>query len=359
MKKYLAPLLAGCLLLTGCTGLPSAREMGDMALMRTMGVDTVDGGVEVTASTGPRASGLQGEWESALVLSTVKESLSAACLAMQGLSDSYVFYGYVDQLLLGEKLAQDSIKPVLDYFARDVELGLGTQLWLVRGETARTAVEAGGDEGVDRRLSTLQTDGKMAVAAISRTAGEVYTDLLEWGSTFAPALTPVDQKDGALMESGYGVLQGDHLLGFLDGELARGLEVLAGRASAEVMTVQLGENRVSARMTAAYTKPSLRFQGDTPSGLKINCRVDLELTEYLQPLNQQALEDLQQAVKQQELKRLKATLAQLRRWRADCVGLGAGAAMAHPKKWQKIQRDWPMWFGVLEPEVELKIVIHE
>ena len=47
MKKHLVPLLAVCLLLSGCSGLPAAREMGDMALLRTMGVDTSPAGAPV------------------------------------------------------------------------------------------------------------------------------------------------------------------------------------------------------------------------------------------------------------------------------------------------------------------------
>lgn len=72
MKKVLAAALCGAVmfLLPGCGGerLPYAREMGDMALMRTMGVDTGEGGAEqlhVTVSSGRRARGLQGEAEPA------------------------------------------------------------------------------------------------------------------------------------------------------------------------------------------------------------------------------------------------------------------------------------------------------
>jgi len=47
-----APLLAAvtALLLAGCSGLPAAREMGDMALLRTLGVDPSPAGVAVTGS---------------------------------------------------------------------------------------------------------------------------------------------------------------------------------------------------------------------------------------------------------------------------------------------------------------------
>ena len=149
-----APLLAAvtALLLAGCSGLPAAREMGDMALLRTLGVDPSPAGVAVTGSTGPRAKGLQGDGEPALTLAADGASLSGACLVMQGQSDSFVFFGYVDQLLLGEKLAEEGVRPVLDYFSRNAELGLGAQLWLVRSGSAREALSAGGEKGLDSRL---------------------------------------------------------------------------------------------------------------------------------------------------------------------------------------------------------------
>ena len=211
MKKHLFPWLAACLLLAGCSGLPTAREMGDMALLRTLGVDPSPAGVAVTGSTGPRAKGLQGDGEPALTLSADRPSLSAACLAMQGQSDSFVFFGYVDQLLVGEELAKEGVRPVLDYFSRDAELGLGAQLWLVRGASARDALSAGGDEGIDTRLETIQNDSKMGIANLTRTAGEVYTDLLELGSAYVPALSPAGEGGAVLAEQGYGVLKGDAL----------------------------------------------------------------------------------------------------------------------------------------------------
>ena len=91
MKKWLMPAL--CLLLTGCGMLPQAREMGDMALLRTMGVDRTESGVSVTVSTGPRAKGVQAEGEAALVLCGEGGSLGGACLALQGRSANYVFFG--------------------------------------------------------------------------------------------------------------------------------------------------------------------------------------------------------------------------------------------------------------------------
>ena len=355
--RWIAAVLA-CLLLSGCSGLPTARERGDMALLRTMGVDKHPEGVEVTVSTGPRARGLQGEGEPSLVLSAARPSLSAACLAMQGQSDSFVFYGYVDQLLLGQGLAEEGIQAVLDYFSRDVELGLGAQLWLIRDATAKEAVDSGEDEGVEGRLSTLRTDGKMGVASISRTAGEVYTDLLEQGAAFVPALTPAGEDDTSLTECGYAVLKGERLAGFLDAEAARGLELLSGRGTAEILEEELPDNRLSVRLSAAYTTPSL-LQSQGAPVMKVTCRGVAELVEYQSRLTAGEREALQTILEARVRQRLKEALEQMQAWETDCTGLGARAAMGSPAQWQDLKENWPHHFGAMELKLEVQVDLRD
>ena len=358
MRRGALCLLWACLLLSGCAGLPAAREMGDMALLRTMGVDAAPAGVELTASTGPRARGLQGTGEPALTLSAGGESLSAACLAMQGLSDSYVFFGYVDQLLLGEELARSGVLPALDYFARDGELGPGAQLWLVRGTTARAAVESGGDQGVEGRLSTLQTDGRLGAAAVTRTAGELYTDLLELGSAFAPALSLAGEEP-ALGERGYGILSQAGLLGYLDGEAARGLELLAGRPPAQVLTVEAGDNRVSARPLGVALRPGLVLRAGEIVGLELDCRVEMGLAEYRRAPSPEELEELQGELARRLLEQLEAALRQLQGWGADCTGLGARAGLSCPGAWRRAEGAWSAAVAGLEVQTELRVTIHQ
>lgn len=358
MKKRLIPLLAACLLLSGCSSLPTAREMGDMALLRTMGVDTAPDGVRVTGSTGPRARGLQAEGEPALVLTAEQPSLSGACLAMQGQSDSFVFFGYVDQLLIGEELVRENIRPVLDYFAQDVELGLGAQLWLVRGATAREAVSSGGDEGVDRRLETLRTDGKMGIASLSRTAGETYANLIELGSAFVPALSPAGDDTAILYENGYAVLKNGALAGFLDGEAAKGLELLAGGPSADILEAELSGNKASVKVTSARTRSELEFQGGALSSLNLTCKVEARLSEYQSLPDAHELEALRTELERREQVRINAALEQLQAWGTDCTGLGAKAAITHPAQWQQVQADWPERFSKIPINLTIQISLN-
>ena len=355
MKKHFTPLLTACLLLAGCSGLPTAREMGDMALLRTLGVDAAPAGVAVTGSTGPRARGLQAEGEPALTLSADRSSLSAACLAMQGQSDSYVFFGYVDQLLIGEELAQEGVRPVLDYFARDEELGLGAQLWLIRGAAAREALASGGEEGADSRLENLRHDSEMGIASLTRTAREVYTDLLELGSAFVPALSPAGDGTAVLTEQGYAVLMGDTLAGFLEGDAAKGLELLAGGPSADILDVDLAGGPASVKVTSAHTKSTLTFQESTPSVLKLTCKIEARLSEYDRRPGRGELEALEKALEERERDRLEAALERLQALGADCTGLGARAGMLWPARWQAVQADWPERFSEVPVEITVEV----
>ena len=360
-----AAVLAAALLLSGCgkAALPYAREMGDMALLRTMGVDAEEeaGQVRVTVSTGKRAAGLQGESQPPLILSAGGESLSAACLSMQGLSDSYVFYGYVDQLLLGEEAALEGVEPVLDYFSRDVELGLGAQVWLVRGGTAQAAIEAGGETGVDSRLSTLQTDSEMGAAGITRTAGEVFSSLLEQGCAYLPALRAAgpEETEGqtVLLEDGYGVLRDGKLAGYLDGESAKGLELLTGQTAEDIIEVDLPSGRAVARITEVSTRCEPVFQGEELTGLRLYCRAAAELAEFHEPMDQGELAQLREALEEREGLRLRQVMEQLRAWGTDCTALGSQVAQANPARWEKLRGEWEERFSTIPYEVSVQVSV--
>jgi hypothetical protein len=342
--KLLPVLLGAALLLSGCAALPVPQEMGEMALLRTMGVDAAEEGWSVAVSTGAQADE---EVVEALALSVHSASLSGAALAIQGASDRTVSFGHLDQLLVGEELARRGVVPVLDYFVQNVELGLGTNLWVVRGSEACAAVDQGGQDGVERRLTTLQTERVRA-----RTVGEGYADLLELGATYLPALVLEEGQGETLREGGYAVLKGETLAGFLTEEQAQGLELLAGGALADVLEVELDGRQVAVRVTASQVRSRFR---SAEGGLSLHCQVTVRLAEHHGALSQNEREQVQAEIEARERERILSALTQLRAWEADCLGLGAKAALTAPGIWSGVQSDWLRVFGALEPEVAVQV----
>ncbi len=254
MRRITALLLAGlaALTLTGCRRgpglLPYAREIEDMELMQTLGVDAAgEGQVEVTASSG---SGDPAEGAAAVV-SGQAGTISAAVLGMQGEGSSYLYFGHVGQLLLGEELARQGVEPALDYILRDVETRLDTALYLVRGGTAGKAITAAGEDGsAADRLEALAEDAGLLAGSMPRTVKDALSDLYAQGATFLPAV----EADEALTAAGYGILKGDRLAGWAEGDAALGVNLVLGQVDADVVELPLDGGGVAAlRVVGART----------------------------------------------------------------------------------------------------------
>ena len=82
MRRGVSLALAAVLLLAVCGALPRPREMGDMALLRVMGVDRGESGPAMSAATGPQAPE-----QPARLWQGEGTSLSAAAQAIQSRSD--------------------------------------------------------------------------------------------------------------------------------------------------------------------------------------------------------------------------------------------------------------------------------
>lgn len=353
MKK-LCLCLGMSVLLTGCRFLPQPREMGEMALLRSIGVDPTQDGVSLTLSTSPQAQGTQGGQKPALCLQVEGESLSAAALAAQTLSDRSVFFGYVDQLLLGEEQAGQGLEEVLGWFATDKELSLGARLWIVRGDTARAAVESGGDEGIDRRLSNLRMDGEMGAAPVSRTAQEILVALGELGCAYAPALV---LREGSLHPEGYALLTREGLAGYLEEKGARGLELLSERAAAEVLEVQVEDVKLSVRVSSSQIDVSGRFGYSGLETMTVLCRAEVEILRQTGKLTPEGREQAAKQVEQELTGRIRTALNRLQEWKCDCVSLGNRLAMEEPWYAGHMVADWLEEFSKvgIEPRVNVTL----
>ena len=108
-----AAIWAAVILLAACLPgdlLPRPREMGELAPVRVMGVDADGPELEVTAATGER------DGQEPLTLTARGASVSAAVRETQDLGDSYLHYGHVEQLVIGQEAAQEKLPQILDSY---------------------------------------------------------------------------------------------------------------------------------------------------------------------------------------------------------------------------------------------------
>lgn len=334
MRKWMLCLLAAAMLpLSGCaslslTGLlPYAREIEDMELVRTLGVDGDGSGVTVTASGGTQ------EGEEANLMSGQADTISAAVLTMQSQGSSYLYFGHVGQLLLGEELARQGVKDSLDYVLRDVEMRLETALYLVRGGGAGEALEAAAQDGsATDRLEALAEDAGLTADTMTRSVKDVLSDLEDRGASFVPALS----ADSALTVAGYGILKDDALVAWAEGDAALGINLIYNQVDADVVEVAPeGQAPAALRVVGARSVVRPVFTGDTLTGLRVECRVEANLAEGAPAEDDARRESLCSALAQVEAQRIQAALDLAVAENADYLGLCRAAALLVP--WHKTQ----------------------
>lgn len=210
MKGRLVLLGAALTLLALWGSLPAGRELDSMVLVRTIGIDRAAGDYVVTVSTVQRTRGIQRDGEAEpLVLSAQGDDPFDALAGIGRLAGQEVFLGYADQLFFGESMVQGGILPILEHFAADRELGVGAQVWLIRG-SAQGAVR-GEEELPD--LPVLENEDSRGEKVPPRSVGRILTDLMERGYAYIPALKV---EKGILLEVGYGVVDGEHFWNWLE-----------------------------------------------------------------------------------------------------------------------------------------------
>lgn len=340
--------LLALLYLTGCSdSLPEPQEMGNMALLRSFAVDQGEN-YRVTVSTGLQRKGLS--QVEPLVLQAQSSSLQGACGKITAQSDDYVFFGYIDQLLLGEELAREGVNHTLDFFAHNSQLSLGTALWLTEGE-AGTLLQENPEE---EKLSNLMEESNLGVGGITRKVGEVLTDLRQQGDSYLPILG--QRTDGTLIERGYGLLSGESLVEILEGELARGLELLLCHPQLQEFSVFDGVYALE----LSQIRSCLEGKWDESGGL-YGIQIQLSLLgDVLEAPHWGELEgDVLLQIEQDLAEQCNETLWKLQDSGCDALHIQEQFAMKYCGYWQEYGQDWDFSRLSLSTKVTVEIVGHQ
>ena len=329
MRRIITPFIILSLLLTGCSALPYAHQIDKTVLMEVLGVDAGAGEtVTVTAASGARP----GDQEP-LVLSAQAGTISAACADMGQRGEDFVFFGDVEQVLVGEEEAQRGLESLLGHMAHDPELRLEAELWVVRGaEAADLLLEAGEGESLPDRLSAMSRNAELLGGPRPQMARGALTDLLENGATLLPALERREAEDGqgaqgeyVLVTAGYAVIRDGVLQGFTDETAAFGADLLSGP----------DRGYTALKITGVKTTFRTVFEGDTLTGLRVACALETQAAELSGAAARLGEED--RLALEGELSRLageaiETAMEQFQAFRADAIHLLDRVALAVPWK---------------------------
>ncbi len=364
MRGKLAVLLAVSLLLGGCGSrrpFGNHREIDQLALVRTLGVDLENGLFTVTAST---AAG-----EGQVLLKTPAVTLSRALREMQNYTEKkYIFYGHTRHLLLGPEAARESFAECLEFVERDGELRMDTRLYVVRNGSAEAAVSApgSGEESVGELLDSLEKDVSLLSESHVFTCAETAEALAERGCVLVSALrlTAPDnilsgEERRTLLSAGYGVVTEDGLAGWLDADAAKGANLLMGLPGGDMIEAPDGQGGwFAAALNGSRAAFLPEFTAGELTGLHIRLELRCTLSELQQPLDLRSgstVTAMEEGIADVEAWRVWSALRASQELGADFCCLEKGVRRAAPLRFDRMKTPWRELFPSLPVTAEVSV----
>lgn len=218
MKRYISILIiiSSLLGLAGCGGIhTNYREIQQLMVVQTMGLDREEGSIRVSMAAAAEASG-----SGPRRMSAAGGTVSTAIRRAYELSyEEEIFFSHVNHILVGEAAAQEDMDSFLDYLCQSPELRIDTPLYIVREGTAEQAVMEVGDgsRGISEVMQAVRE--VFATAGNSRvfTVADTISSLERYGSALVCAIRcepgsestpPQGGSSGETEESAQGEEQG-------------------------------------------------------------------------------------------------------------------------------------------------------
>lgn len=373
LPARLAAAGTALVLLGGCSALPRAHEIQRTTVMQTLGVDVGTAGLDsvaVTASSEGRPPAGESGGEEPVVLTAQGDTVSAACAQMESFGRADVFYGDVEQVLIGQGQAQRGLNSLLDYMAMDQELRLEAQLWVVKEASAADALFVGAEGGGPAaRLHALENDSHLYAHTQVRSARSALADLLDGGCTYLPALGLEASRPGGgtegkreLVRAGYALFRGGALCGWAEDQAARGLELLLGRGRGEVLEFTApDQTRVALEVTGVRVRLAPVFERDRLRGLEVDCRLEARVIERRGEGGPDRRDRawLTDALSREARERVTEAWNLLRSLDADVLDLGKRAALAAPWRKAALAAQWEESFSGLELSLRTSSILSQ
>ena len=402
MKRFLSLLIIICALpaLSGCGSIYSNyREIQQLMVVQTMGIDREKGGVQVSMAAAAEASG-GGPRRMSAQGSTITAAIDRAYKLSY---EEEIFFSHVNHLLVGEAAAEEGLDAFLDYVSQSPTMRIDIPLYIVRGSTANQAVMEVGDssKGISEVMQTVHESFASPSNSRVFTVADTINSLLRYGSALVCAVECVpssesvspgksasaqgggeqnaqqgeeqnpQQEEGQNAQdktqgetplmagpAGYAVIRDGKLCKFIEPEEAAAVGLLTGSLPITDITVtdrngkdaSLELNQGSAEITPVWGgKGQLK-------GLNIQAQVSasvLETDNWQQGSSNEYINHLTAQLESAVSQRLSSLLRTSMKLKADFLGLAGQVERKSPENYRLMSQR----FSELLPGLELQITV--
>lgn len=220
MKKLVCLIIAvaAAVNLSACGSVYSNyREMEQLLVLQTLGIDRAEGGGVVLSLSSTAASG---KTASPVRMSVAGATVASAAERARNVSfEETLFISHADSVVLGEAYAKRGIADCVDYITQSPRLRIDMPIYIIRSSSAEESVLRVGDEsaGISEVLRGVREYCETRSPGSVYTVADITRDTLRHGSALVCALelspsgeyAPLDGADDAAADSGGTDASGD------------------------------------------------------------------------------------------------------------------------------------------------------
>lgn len=384
MKKFIVTflLLSNTIpLLSGCW---NQKELTDLALVMTMGIDKgknhrFDVAFQLVnpgnVSSGQGQGGQGGGLPIAVYKSSGDTLTEAARLAAKRVSRK-LYYAHTNLLVISEELAKSGVLDVFDALERDPGFRTTTEIVIAKGTSAEelvTTLTILDKLPVQKIIKELQTNQQVLGEAVKINIDDFITAIVSKGRE--PILTGyklIGNKkiaryaqnlqstttDAFLSADGIGVFRGGKLVGWINGYKARGIVWVLNKIEGTEINIDWKGKKAAINITPirSKTKVAVSFKNGAPVihvlikeesiVSEINAAVDVN--------NLDVLAEIDKKVGAEIKKQVMSTVKEAQKMKVDIFGFGEKVHISNPTYWKKVKNHWDEKFAETKVDVTVK-----
>nr|WP_272949045.1 Ger(x)C family spore germination protein [Paenibacillus contaminans] len=366
--------MGACLSLGCLSGCWSTVELNDRSFAKILLVDKTEAGIELTLGFPlpnqlvPNQAGGGGggktDYPFSYVTKTDKE-IAKAYRAIQSDLSRKIAFGQLEIIIIGRRLAEDGIGPVVDFIAREPKLHINSYLFVLDGSLKEFANIPVGFERFPVDILTAYAEEQVTVEV---TLKDLLMANYSGGDLVIPTIVfdregMVKKKKGEkwLGTDGAAILRNGRMVSKLNTKEMRGaLWILGKLQDAEVNVTSPTDGKT---ISFLVTNATTRINPETGSPLKIhiNCKADVDVLANESDMTLDTpdqLRILERSLGEKLEKRIAQAVAVSKEAKADAFQLGNYIRWYYPRKWKEMKKDWRQLYAdhiIVDQHVDVAI----
>ena len=377
MKRLILVLtILANILLGGCL----SQELNDIGIAVSVGIDKSEEGYLVTYQVmNPKSISSKAQNEAPIVIYAESgKDLFQIKRKITQQSPRKMYHSHLRTVVLGEEIAKEGIKDILDFFVRGHEYRTDFYFLIAKGTTANNILKVITPlESVSQMevYDSIEKSDRLWAPTKNIKIIELVNKIISDGDnpviSSVEILNPNDKSgsndnlglsDGTkLSVTSLGVFKKDKLAGWLTEDECRAYNYIIGNVKSTGGYIEYEQNRISLEVIKVESKRKVyMLNGKLAINIEIIAKHDISaITGDLDLTDEDIIEKVKDTGKEKTIELCNNVLKRAKEdFKSDIFGFGENIHRTYPKLWKDIKDDWNNEFTELPVNFTIKVEIN-